>query len=436
MIYLLVFLYTLLQIIFTPVAIVYMLFRYRKRAQFLSLLKTKLFPSRITLPRPEKARVWLHAVSVGEVAACKSVIKELLRTTSIELVISTSTATGLKQAKEIFPEASLHFLLPIDYPWNVLSLFSYLRPSLLLLGESDFWVNLLASAHFLHIPIVLLNGKLSARSAKRFSQIAPISRLLFSLIDHYFVQDALHAQRFTQFVDENKITISGNCKLDVCPAIPSEKWHKECKSKGLIRDEEFVVVAGSTHEGEEKFLLQQLHLLKRQIPLKLVLVPRHPERFSAVKEFLEKEGICYSATSSKGIADQNVQVVLVDQMGSLGFWYSLAHIAVVCGSFTSKVGGHNLVEPHYFHVPILYGPYVFSQLNLDSLVKQYKSGIQVSQDTFAPILAELYKYPEKREALCQGAKQLIASHKGISKGVAEKIAKKYGNILALNSSAC
>lgn len=352
---------------------------------------------------PSGFRVWVHSVSLGETKACLSLIHQLQKEKpDVQIFFSASTKTGLEEGKKRLPSARSHFLLPIDFSWTMKRLFNEINPHLLILVESDFWYNLVTLAPL----VILVNGKISEKSVKHFKFFSFFTQKLFSGITLFCVQSDLYKKRFSSLgISSDKIVVTGNLKLDqVIPKINQEEW----RSKMGLSDKDRVITLGSTHAPEEEELLEALRPLLQEDPhLKVLLVPRHPERFPSVKALLEKKRFSFGCYSDPDLAQKHAQVVLVDTMGLLGVCYQLSDIAIVAGSFGSQLGGHNIFEPVSLGIPTLFGPYMQSQRDLVELILSSQAGIQVTLSTLVPIVKDFLRQPPvfmQRSALALASK--------------------------------
>ncbi|MBS0616106.1 MAG: 3-deoxy-D-manno-octulosonic acid transferase [Verrucomicrobia bacterium] len=374
------------------------LWKEKKRARLAERIGLKL-------PSLPLADIWIHAVSMGETRAVITLVAELQKTHSI--VFSTTTETGLAAAQKLFPNIAGHFLLPIDFSWNIRRLRKKIQPNLLILVESDFWYNLIT----LGAPkVALVNGKISEKSAQRFARFKSLARLFFEPISLLCVQSDEYKDRFLKIaVPASKIVVTGNLKLDApIPSIDKAEW----KSRLGIRTEDRVITLGSTHDPEEELLLSVL----APLPVKILLVPRHPERFNAVAELLAKKNISFVRYSSEK-QDPKAQVVLVDAMGLLNTCYGVSDLAIVCGSFTERVGGHNIFEPIALGVPTIFGPHMQTQKELVDLVLRANAGRQVPIEELKSVVAEFLKNPPT--AMTKAGQELARKSQGATKRTLE-----------------
>jgi 3-deoxy-D-manno-octulosonic-acid transferase len=336
--------------------------------------------------------IWVHAVSLGETQGVSPVIKKLKQLPHAPKILLTSTTeTAYFWGKRELPEADWHLFFPFDLPYVMARVMRSASPDLLLLMEGDFWYHFQTYAKKNGAKIALINGKISEKTLRRFKLFPFIARRLLSPLDLLCVQNKVYQDRFQALGIPSCVT--GNIKITrpMHPPLP--------KKEGSL-----TLTLGSTHAPEEEIWLSLLPSLWQKFPdLKLYIAPRHPERFSAVATLLLKKGLPFSLWSE----EKSAQIVLVNQMGVLRSCYQLSDLAFVGGSFTPHIGGHNLIEPCYFKVPVLYGPHTHSQFDLHALVQHYGAGIQVTQDALLSLTSTLLADPEKRERLGERGYQLV-----------------------------
>ncbi len=366
------------------------------------------------LPPIENVDIWIHTISVGETRAALPLFKELKKNyPQAKIIISNITETGHAEAKRSMKDADAHFFLPLDFSFIIKKAIKKFRPKLLILVESDFWYNLLKSTKKSGAKIALVNGKISERSFKRFMLLPFFRHPLFSLIDCFCLQSETYAERFLKMgIPQEKIHVTGNMKFD----IPVKKLTLEeistWKADLGITPEDRVIVIGSTHDPEEEWLLAAL----KEIPkLKIILVPRHPERFSKIRTMSD---LAYSERAHKTGKER---VILIDAMGHLNSLYQLADIAIVAGSFVTHIGGHNVFEPANFGIPVLFGPHMFTQTDLTTAVLTCGAGLQVTLETLPSTVKDLLSDPQKRQAMHLAGLKLADSSRGSSHKTFETI---------------
>ncbi len=386
---------------------------------FLCLVGIFLFPKwlskRHKLPQVvlKSKVIWLHAVSVGEMRAAAPLFYALrTQYPDASILISCITTTGLEEAKRSMPHADMHFFLPWDISWIIRPLVRKLRPDLLILVEGDFWYQLVRSVKNRGGKVALVSGKISERSARRWSKVVRFSHMLFSQIDIFCVQSLCFQKRFLCMgVDPAKIKITGNLKLDVEPCLLLSKEKETWRKRLGIADRQPVIVIGSTHDPEERLLLSALFTFLPKV--KILIAPRHPERFEIVARTLERLGLSFTRFSENK-ADA-ASVMLVDTMGVLSTCYQLADIAIVGGSFCYHLQGHNIFEPVSYGTPVIFGPYMKAQLDLVDLILTASAGESVSIDTLVPMVAAWLSSGTLLEQKKQAARACAAAAKGATK---------------------
>lgn len=391
----------LISFFYAPYFFYQMAFKGKYRKSFLNRWG-KGFPE-----APENKRViWIHAVSFGEARAVEPLIKKIKASHPDSWVLLTVvTETGFAEGKK--GSADSVYYLPFDFV--IRPIVRRLKPSLVILCETDYWYNFLDEAKKNGAEIVVVNGKISEASQKRFQLVPGFCRNIFSLVDLLIVQNSLYKNRFLELgIPEEKLKVGGNIKLDSDPEALSPEALSAFKDTLGIKDEP-VLVVGSTHDPEEKLFLDAFQ--KANIPnLKMILVPRHPERFDAVAKLIEERHIPYSRFS-KSISPDS-KIILIDAMGQLKKCYQIATVAAVCGSWTPKVGGHNILEPSFYGKPVLFGPHMFTQPDFLVLMKDYGAGFQISNAELLPTLVELFENSTKREATGKQGKKLVEESRG------------------------
>jgi 3-deoxy-D-manno-octulosonic-acid transferase len=359
--------------------------------------------------------IWMHTISVGETRAIVPLFKKMREHFPEALfLISSVTETGHMEAKRSLQGAHAYFFLPLDFSWIIRRAIVKYRPDLLILCESDFWYHLLHETKKRGARIVLVNGKISVRSARRFSLCKPFARRLFAPFDLLCLQNERFKDSFSALgVEPSKLYVTGNLKLDTTfPRLTSAERDSWKRDLGITPDDR-VLVIGSSHVSEEGWLLSALDEVWGKIPtLKVLLVPRHPERFAEVAKLLAERGLKAISLSQKAQKRGDERVVLIDAMGQLYTCYQLAELAIVGGSFVDWVGGHNIFEPVQCRVPVLFGPHMHGQVDLTEVVLKGGAGRQVTLQELPQVLVELFEEPTKRLEMVQAALRLSTEVSG------------------------
>lgn len=362
----------------------------------------RLFAS---IPDPQKREViWIHAVSVGEAKSIQSLFASLHASHPASFfLITTTTATGQAEARRCLPGADAFAYLPIDLRWIVGRWADKLRPKLFILVESDFWPNLLAAIKKSGGKTILVSGKLSERSARRFARFRYFSKKLFKRLDLLCVQNKEHADRFLPCADPARIQIGGILKLDHRPI---QIDPSQCRQKLSLTEP--AITLSCTHAPEEEELLDRLPLDR----LFVFLAPRHPERFEEVAQILQRKNISFLRWSRLAERRGGERVLLVDAMGQLPICFALSRLAIVAGSFQPHVGGHNILEPCFYGVPVLFGPHVFNQKELAARALAAKAGMQVTYDALPAVIETFFNTPSQEANFRAAALALIESGRG------------------------
>ena len=363
--------------------------------------------------KKNKPLIWIHAVSVGETRAIALLAKMLKE--DYTLLISSITETGHEEAKRVLAFADYHVFLPLDLSFIIKPILKRVKPDFVIISETDLWFQFLKASKNNGAKIMLVNGKVSAKSAERLRWVPFFSKRLYDLIDFFSVQNKIYRKRFLALgVPSDKIAVIANLKFDEEFSVFESQELELFKKRVGIDSKDRVLVVGSTHDPEEKMILKVLKPIFEMHPnLKVLIVPRHPERFDEVEKelILQKVGYCrYSK-----LENCNEKIVLIDAMGLLRKCYSIATIAIVGGSFNDKIGGHNILEPLAYKVPVLFGPYMHSQPDFLEVVLTRQAGVQVKEEWLAEVLNDLLDSSEKRSILGESGFKLISNFKGSTK---------------------
>ncbi len=354
-------------------------------------IRRRLFP-RIRFPLPGTGPiVWVHAVSVGEVYAVAPLVHALVQANPmVRVVVSTITQTGHEAAKKAIAEAKAYVFLPLDITTSIRRAFCLGVPSLVIFSEGDVWPLFAHEAKKRGAITAIINGKMSGRTADRFSRVRLLGRWLYSFIDIFCVQNQTFYDRFLSLgVPKESLHVTGNTKADVSfPLLsPLEKAAFRV-SLGLGEQDRLLVLASTHAPEEEELLVRLLPLLHRRLEWKIAVVPRHPERFSEVFRIAKMNDANATLLSTYRGTDP-WKIIVIDALGLLTKVYQLATMAVVCGSFTDRVGGHNILEPAVVGIPVIVGPYMHSQPTLFQSAKGDGAILQVSYDTVADTVERL-----------------------------------------------
>jgi 3-deoxy-D-manno-octulosonic-acid transferase len=306
-----------------------------------------------------KTCVWLHAVSVGEVNLLAPLIREIQRhRPDWECVVSTTTMTGMVLARKKYAQLTV-FYCPLDFSWAVAAAVRRIRPDLLVLAELELWPNLIRAARQFGARVAVINGRLSEHSFRGYRWIRPWVGRLMKQIDLVAVQDETYAERFRVLgTRPATVQVTGSIKYDGAQTDRNNPTTDRLRRLAGFAEEDRVLLAGSTQEPEEEVVLDVFRQLCPAWPrLRLVLVPRHPDRFPAVARLLDASGILWQRRTelANQAPDPRARVLLVDVVGELGAWWGTAQIAFVGGSLGNR-GGQNMIEPAAYGGAVCFGP--------------------------------------------------------------------------------
>jgi 3-deoxy-D-manno-octulosonic-acid transferase len=314
----------------------------------------------------DRERYWFHAVSVGEVLLLQSILPELRsRSPEAEIVLTTTTTTGHAVAREKFSDVTLGYF-PLDFSWAVRRAISRIRPTQIILVELELWPNFLKAAQLNGIPLSLINGRLSEKSFRGYSKIGWLLRPVLQSFDLLAVQNETYAERFLALGARPEcLHVTGSAKFDrVNTDRRNEHTLRLRRAFGLTEDEP-VFIAGSTQDPEEKIALETWQELRSEFPeLRLILVPRHKERFEETARLVNSYGLpllrrsaveVEEGTAGANGRDEAKPVILLDTLGELSACWGLADFAYVGGSMGSR-GGQNMIEPCAYGAAVCFGP--------------------------------------------------------------------------------
>jgi len=313
--------------------------------------------------------LWIHAVSVGEVLSLRYILREIKKEhPEWEIHCSTVTSTGYRVARAKLAEATSIFFIPLDFAWTVKRFFKALHPDLFILVESEFWPNLLRISGENASAVLLINGRISDRSFRKYQLLMPLLRRVLRPIDRCLVQTERDRERLLALgVRPEKMEVVGNLKTDVnLPELEPEDLAGLRREVGLSSGKK-LIVAGSTHRGEEEILLRAYCASrKKRENLSLIIAPRHTQRADEVEKLAAGWGLSVTRRTKAG-PGTTWDVLILDTLGELAHFYAISDIAFVGGSLVPK-GGQNLLEPAFYGKPVVFGP---SMQNFASLAEEF-----------------------------------------------------------------
>jgi len=367
------------------------------------------------------SRIWIHAVSVGEVMVIKNLLNEIrLRYPEYPIVISVVTQTGFEMAQKISNQEDRVIYAPVDFSLSVRKYINAINPRIYINAETELWPNLLTQLWRRGIPIVQVNGRISDQAFKGYRFLRPIIKPILNCFSFFCMQSSLDADRIKELgACPKHVEVVGNMKFDdILDA------HQKELPNSIVDEAEELFVAGSTHPGEEEIVLDVFEKAEKRFEnLRLVIAPRHPERANAIIELVEKKGfkaIKFSQAHDL-IVDQKT-VVVVDTIGHLRSLYRLAKIVFVGKSLTVQ-GGHNIIEPAYFEKPVIVGPYMQNFKDITALFLQNNAILQIKdKNEFSKEFERLLDDPVCCEELGVRAREVIEQYQGASEKTLDVIA--------------
>lgn len=365
--------------------------------------------------RPDKPVVWLHAVSLGEVVAAVPLVKALHeRHPEFRYIVTTVTETGREAVEQRLRGIAEHRYAPLDYPWAVAGMVRRLRPSLYVFIETEIWPNLLWTLREQNVPSVLVNGRLSSRSFRRQDRplIRSFYRSVLQTLTLCLVQSDRDGDRLIALgAEPTRVQVTGNIKFDQpLPEIRSDELLR--RSFGIDEHEQ-LILAGSTHPGEEELLVSAYRQIVKTHPSAvLMLTPRHIERAERVEATLREAGLVVQRRSQIREKQSGPRVVILDTRGELSRAYREAAVAFVGGTLV-PVGGHNLLEPAGWGTPVMFGPYTDHCAEVAALLSETGGGRRVAgREDLVASLDEWLGQPEIRYRAGQAAKQAVLDNQG------------------------
>ena len=365
-----------------------------------------------------KPVIWLHCVSVGETQAARPLAKRLKQQFPYhDLVVSTITLTGQTLARDVFRnQAASVFYFPFDWRWTVRRALTTVNPAVVLIMETELWPNFLRECKTRQIPVALVNGRISRQSFRRYRLIKSFFRRVLSSLSIAVMQSEADAARLEELgMPSERLFTAGNLKFD--GELTSELTDKTEELRKRFGSDAPLILAASTHAPEEQIILESIQKLKQ--PVRLMLAPRHPERFNEVAALLQKSGLSWTRrTNPPDPNDADGEVILLDTIGELPAAYALAQIVFVGGSIVDK-GGHNVLEPAAVGATVVTGAHTHNFHAIVELMNEAGALVQLpaledaaASDELAFVFEKLLASPAEREELGRRAKQLITANQG------------------------
>jgi 3-deoxy-D-manno-octulosonic-acid transferase len=361
--------------------------------------------------------VWIHGVSVGEINLLPRVVETLRRDTGLRVVVSSSTDSGYDLACKLFGEDRT-FFCPFDFTWAVRRTLNLLKPRMLILTELELWPNLIRTASDQGVPVLVINGRMSARSGERYRRFGNLTREIFSRLTWVGIQDEASREQFMACgAAPERLTVTGSIKFD---NITTSRDNPEVQKRAFwagVDPWHRVWVVGSTQPGEDEMALDVFQSLKGTYPeLRLIIIPRHAERFQSVANEIRRRGLAVHLRSKDESMDQTTweqdRVILVDTIGELKHWWGVGQIATVGGSFGDR-GGQNMLEPAGFGAAVSFGPDTRNFAEIATQLLELGAAIRVHDSMeLRRFVDACLSDPVTADQMGLSAQTLVKSHRG------------------------
>ncbi len=378
--------------------------------------------------KKDNLRIWVHALSVGEIISAASFIENLKKEFSgCEIIFSATTLTGFETAVDLFGKhVRSIFFFPYDMIFCVKRIIKKADPDFVIIVETDVWPNFLWETKQRMIPVFLVNARLSERSLKGYKRFKAIMTPLFNIFRKICVQSDIDRKRFLNLgVDLRKICVTGNFKFDQPFNDIDDEKKQRLMEKLKISGKKTIMVCGSTHKGEEKILKQVFADLKKEHDMLMILAPRDPERWRNIVNLFTHSGI--EAAGLEEIEKGNYlhkEVIVIDRIGLLKALYSISNVSFVGGSLV-PCGGHNPLEPASFGKPVIFGPYMTDFVEIGEKLKKNGGAIEVrNSKQLKEAVSVLLSHPDKAKIKGQKNFEVFCANKGAVRRTTGVIKKK------------
>ena len=405
------YLYSALFYLLLPFILLRMLLRSRKAPAYRRRLAERfgIFPA--LAASTERPVIWVHAVSVGETLAAAPLIESLLRDyPDHRVAVTTTTPTGSDRVRALFGDRVFHVYSPWDMPGAVQRFLQRVQPGLLIIMETELWPNLLHYCHGRGCPVVLANARLSERSARGYARFGGLTRGMLQQLSVVACQSRSDGDRFLALgLPQARLNVTGSIKFDL-------ELDRDLRARAAILREEFsrpVILASSTHPGEDEIILAAFRAVREQVPGALcLLVPRHPERFDSVYELCVADGWQVLRRSSGEAVSAGDDILLGDTMGELKLLSGTATVAVIGGSFVAH-GGQNVLEAAAWGVPVVTGPHMFNFSEISALLLEAGAMEQLQEPAqLAGSLMRILQDEPLRQRMGNAGEQVVAENRG------------------------
>ena len=423
------FLYNILLLLIiallAPLPVVLMLLRSGERRRFIERCALA-YSDR--LDGFSKRPFWIHAVSVGEVMASVQLIRELKRRfPGRPVVLSTTTATGNATARAHAKSADAVLYFPYDLTFIVKCAVRCIRPALFFSLETEIWPNLYRILHRQGVPILIVSGRISEKSFPRYRAFRFFFSRVLVLVGRFCMQSALDAERIIAVgAPESRVSVCGNIKFDLSAPDVSPEEQQEMRSLFGLGPQQPLLIAGSTHRGEEQQVIETFIELRKEVSdLVLLLAPRHPARFNEAAETVAASGLAFVRRTAltNGAVRTDEPVIMLDTIGELVRIYSIGTVIFIGGSLVEGIGGHNPLEPAAAGKPVVFGPHMQNFKQISLVICEQQAAFQVDDKAaLAGILRALLNSSDLRAAAGAHALAVIRDNSGAAARIADTVA--------------
>ena len=411
--------YTALLWLLLPYIFFHLLWRARKQPQYLRHIDERFGFYKLKTDKPV---LWLHTVSVGETRAAANLIQRLqLSYPKHQLLLTHTTPTGREASEQLYGDKVFRVYLPYDYPFAVKRFLRHFKPQVGVLLETEIWFNLIFQCQQNKTPLLLLNARLSEKSATNYARFPNLSKSGLSQLSAVTAQTEEDAARLVVLGAKN-VSVMGNLKYGIEP--PADMLEKGKQLRLLFGINRPVFLAASTRTGEEELLIEALRQLN--IPgLLTVIVPRHPQRFNEVAKLFAQHNIRFQRRSDKLGISPDTQIVLGDSMGEMFAYYAACDLAFIGGSLL-PFGGQNLIEASAVGKPVLIGPHTYNFTQASLQATEHGAAIRIqNSDDLARSLQRLFEHPEILTSMGLAGKAFVSANQGATEKALDQISRFY-----------
>lgn len=398
--------YTFVLYFLAPYIFFHLFWRARKQPEYLHHVKERFGLYGVF---PNKPVLWLHTVSVGETRAAAALVQQLREHyPAHQILLTHTTPTGRATSEQLFGDQVMRVYLPYDYPFAVRRFLRRFNPQVGVLLETEIWLNLICACQQHNVPLLLLNARLSEKSARNYARFPRFTQMALDKLTYIAAQTYDDARRLAH-LGASDVRVMGNLKFDIAPTATMQSLGKQLRAQ--FGESRFIFLAASTREGEESLILEMLAQL--DIPgLLAVIVPRHPQRFDDVARLIAQSGHSPQRRSTNQSVSDNTRYVLGDSMGELSAYYAACDLAFIGGSLL-PFGGQNLIEACAEGKPVLIGPHTYNFAQASESAIAAGAALRVAdKDELGRQIRHLFQSPDKIRAMGAAGREFVGKNTG------------------------